>query len=284
MPKTAKDGSKAGAAARMDWNRITDWATLAGWGFGLAGIAVALGVWVPKLVERVGSEPLRAPVRVRFADEPAWLPRQDRLVLERDVVKCLAGGPFDQAGLAKAMDAARASGWFETVTQVRRTDTDLVVVEGAWAAPFALVCDASGEHLVDTKGRLLPRSYAAGQGPKLLRIQGVTQPCPTAFGATWPGAEVGAALQMAVLIQARPWKSQVAAIDLTGYAREGIVRLRTDTGCEIVWGRAPGTETASEVPAVQKLAVLQYAYDHGGRIDAGAAHAIDLRGDFTVAR
>ena len=62
------------------------------------------------------------------------------------------------------------------------------------------------------------------------------------------------------------------------------MRLRTDTGCEIVWGRAPGTETASEVPAVQKLAVLQYAFDHAGRIDAGAAHAIDLRGDFTVAR
>ncbi len=290
MGKNAKDGKNstprngASRTGGLDWNRITDWASLAGWTVGAAGIAIALAVWVPKLIARAGSAPLRAPVRVTFADEPTWLPKEDRALLERGVVKSLDGSPFDQQGLAQAMAVAQHSGWFDTVTQVRRTDLDKVVVEGAWAVPFALVCDAQGEHLVDTKGRLLPRSYSAGQGPKLLRIQGVTLPRPAEWGTQWPGAEVPAAMQMAALINARDWKQQVAAVDLTAYAREGIVRLRTESGCEIVWGRAPGAETASEVPAVQKLAALQYAYDHFGRIDAGAAHVIDLRGDFTIAK
>jgi hypothetical protein len=32
------------------------------------------------------------------------------------------------------------------------------------------------------------------------------------------------------------------------------------------------------------MAALQYAFDHFQRVDAGAEHVIDLRGDFMVAR
>jgi hypothetical protein len=282
--RMATKSKQTNDAARIDWEGARRWAGLAGWTAGLGAVALILGVWVPKLVERTRQATLPAPMHVVLRDQPSWLPKEDRRAIERAVVKSVSTDPFDQAGLQAAREAVQQCGWYEQVTQLRRTDVDEVVVEGRWAVPFALVCDAQGEHLVDTKGRLLPRDYAAGKGPRLLRIQGATGTRPAGFGTAWPGAEVDAALRMAALVQDREWRTQIAAVDLSGFAKDGLIRLRTDRGREIVWGRAPGEEGASEVPAAQKLAALQYAFERFKRIDAGAEHVIDLRGDIAVAR
>ena len=192
--------------------------------------------------------------------------------------------PFDREGLLRARDAVAASGWMSSVTQVRRSDHDEVIVEGTWAIPFALVRDADGDHLVDTRGRLLPRSYAAGKGPRLLRIEGVPAPRPSSFGSTWTGDEVTAALAMAAAFADRPWRQQVTAVVMDGWARDSTIRLRTDRGGEILWGCAPGREAVSEVPALQKLGALQLAFDRTGHIAGGAAESLDLRGDVTLGR
>lgn len=260
------------------------YAELAGWVFGLGGLVACAAVFVPRLVERTANAQPMEPVRVVFAGEPSWLPKADRRTLEVGVLKCLSGGPFDQEGLRSARDVAQRSGWYDQVTQVRRSDLSEVVVEGVWAVPFALVADASGEHLVDTKGRLLPRTYAAGQGPALLRISGVTGARPTECGAPWTGSDLQAALEMAALMGQKPWSNQIAAIDVGTYAQDGIVRLRTERGCELIWGRSPGSEGAAEVPALQKLAALQYLYDRLGRLDAGREQTLDLRSDVVRAR
>jgi hypothetical protein len=260
------------------------YAELAGWVFGLGGLVVCAAVLVPRLVARTANTQPAEPVRVVLADEPTWLPKADRRALELGVLKCLSGGPFDQAGLQAARDVAQRSGWFDRVTQVRRPDLSEVRVEGVWAVPFALVSDTAGEHLVDTKGRLLPRTYAAGQGPALLRIRGATGARPAECGTPWPGADLQAALEMAALMEGKPWCHQIAAIDVSTYAQDGVVRLRTDRGCELIWGRSPGQEGAAEVPALQKLAALQYLHDRLGRLDAGCEQALDLRSDVVRAR
>ena len=278
MPKSTTPAPDADRAP----SRLPSWFPAACWGMALGAVAAGLVVWVPRLLERTSSAPLPAPIRVVLRGEPAWLPRDERAAIERSVLKSIAASPFDQGGLVAARDAAAASGWLTTVTQVRRSDVDEVVVEGTWAVPFALVCDGTGEHLVDTRGRLLPRSYASGKGPRLLRITGVSQARPAQFGATWPGDEVAAALSMAAYFADRPWRSQVAGVDLSRWASDGLLRLRTDRGGEITWGRAPGREDATEVPASQKLGAMQLAFDRSGHIDGGAANALDLRGDVTL--
>jgi len=262
--------------------KLPAWAEPAAWATALVGLTVALAIWVPRLVDRAAGAPLPAPIRVVLADAPAWLPRDERIAIERTVLRSLGSSPFDQDGLREAMDAVRQCGWHADVRQVHRADVDEVVVEGTWAVPFALVCDADGEHLVDTKGRLLPRTWPAGRGPKLLRITGVTMARPAQLGTVWPGDEVAAALSMAALVVDRPWRTQVAAVDLSNWASDGMLRLRSDRGCEIVWGRAPGKESAAEVPASQKLAALQLAWEKGKHIDGGAHDALDLRGDVTL--
>jgi len=265
-------------------NAILDYAMLAGWIFGIGGLLVAAAVSIPRLIDRTASAQPSAPIQVVLAGEPTWLPREDRRAIEVAVLKSLNGSPLDRPGLQAAQQAAQQSGWFDSGTQVRRPDLGQVVVEGQWAVPFALVSDAQGEHLVDTKGRLLPRSYAAGQGPALLRIQGATGARPSQCGTTWPGADLAAALELIGALGDRPWKNQIAAIDISQYATDGLVRLRSDRGCELIWGRSPGKEGALEVPSHQKVAALQYLHDRHGRIDAGCQQVLDLRSDVVGAR
>jgi hypothetical protein len=258
------------------------WVIPAAWCTGLVATAIGLAIWVPRLLERTSERSLPAPIRVVLGGAPDWLPADERLAMQRAVLRSVASSPFDRDGLIEAREAVRRCGWMPDVSQVRRTDIDEVVVEGAWAIPFALVCDAQGEHLVDTRGRLLPRQYPAGKGPRLMRITGASSPRPTAFGDAWQAPEVTAALRMAALMADRPWRRQVATVDMSAFGRDGTIRFCTDTGCAVVWGCEPGKETASEVPASQKLAVLQHAFDRTGRIDAGQSTSIDLRGDFTL--
>lgn len=278
MAKSPKSSESTAASTGL----LPAWAPAAMWGMALGGIAAGLVAWVPRLVQRAADAPLPSPVRVVLRDEPRWLPKDERAAIERSVVKSIAANPFDRDGLVAARDAVVRSGWMTSVAQVRRSDVDEVIVEGTWAVPFALVCDAEGEHLVDARGRLLPRSYPAGKGPRLLRIRGVDAPRPAEFGGTWRSDEVASALAMAATVADRPWRWQIAGVDMSGWSEDGLIRLQSDRGCTIVWGRAPGKETAAEVPAMQKIAALQAAFDRTGHIDGGARENLDLRGDVTV--
>ncbi len=279
---TCRIMAKKSAATTANRSAILNYAVLAGWVVGVGGLIVAAVVLVPRLVERVGAQAPSAPIRVTLVNEPAWLPNEDRRAIQLGVIKSLTGGPLDREGLQAAKGAVESSGWFLKVNQVSRPDPEQVVVQGEWSTPAALICDGQTEQLVDTKARLLPRSYPAGQGPKLLRIQGVAQGRPAAPGAVWSGGDLAAALEVAALANDRAWRTQIAAIDVSGFGRDGMVRLRTDAGREIIWGRTPGKEGAAEVPAVQKLAALQYLFDHSGRIDAGCEQVLDLRADIAV--
>lgn len=280
MAKSTK--SSHGTGTRLLPSFLPGWAPGALWGIALGTIAAGLVVWVPRLVERTAAAPLPSPVRVVLKDEPRWLPKDERSAIERSVVKSIAASPFDRDGLAAARDAVARSGWMTSVAQVRRSDVDEVIVEGTWAVPFALVCDGDGEHLVDARGRLLPRSYPTGKGPRLLRIKGVAAARPAEFGGTWKSDEVSAALAMIASVIDRPWRWQIAAVDMSGWSSDGLLRLQSDRGCAIVWGCAPGKESAAEVPAMQKVAALQAAFDRTGHIDGGAREALDLRGDVIV--
>jgi hypothetical protein len=281
MAKSTKSSKSESASTSF---QLPAWFPAAACGVALGGVAIALALWVPKLFNQVHTAALANPIRVVLRDQPEWLPKDDRIAIERGVIKSLGASPFDRDGLVNAREAVARCGWYTDVAQVRRSDVDEVIVDGTWAIPFALVCDAAGEHLVDTRGRILPRNYPAGRGPKLLRISGVAMPMPAAYGSVWPGDEVSAALAMASLVADRPWRAQIAAVDVSGWAKDGLLRMRTDRGREIVWGRAPGKESATEVPAIQKLAAMQMAFDRSGRIEGGAPNVIDLRGDLTVTR
>ena len=169
-------------------------------------------------------------------------------------------------------DALLATGWFESVPQVRRVSDDFVLIDGRFMTPFALVRDAEGDHLIDPYGRLMPRTYAKGTGPaQKVVIEGVHFDRPAQGGVQWEGMDITAALRLLRLIDERIWRSQVSAVDVARYLPDEVLSLKTDRGAEIIWGSAPGEEQALEVLAERKLAYLDKAYEEFDRIDMGYA-------------
>lgn len=208
----------------------------------------------------------------------------DLAPLEEMVRDQLDGGPFDRDGLRVAADALRSSGWFVSISQVRRSALDAVEIHARWVEPTALVRDRDGDHLIDAEGRLLPRSYKPGAAPSFPRIEGVRAARPDSPGLRYAGGEVAAALALLAVIDDRPWRTQITAVDVSRHAREGVLDLRTSRDTVIHWGRPPGEPSPSEVPTRQKLAYLQFFYDRFGRIDAVGDGTLDVTGDYVGSR
>ncbi len=62
------------------------------------------------------------------------------------------------------------------------------------------------------------------------------------------------------------------------------MRLTTDRGCTIIWGRAPGEEHGREVSARRKLDYLDYHHNQYGHIDRGFPRTVDITGDVVIGR
>jgi hypothetical protein len=267
------------------WNSLRPLLAGAGWTVAIAAMALALGMGVPALrAEAFRSVPETA-ATVRFMNQPPWMTEAEISPLADLVAEQLSGSVMDRGGLAAARDALASTGWFEEIHQVRRTGGNEVIVEGEWTVPFAVVREGGYDHLVDFQGRLLPRCYRPGTSPRsLIRIEGAVQSRPSTYGTRWPGDDLFAAMAVARLIDQRPWRSQVASIDLGGMNEDGCVRLKTARGCTVKWGRAPGREGTAEVPARQKLDYLGWLHEHYGRIDAGCEDQLDLLTDCVAVR
>ncbi|MBM4112055.1 MAG: hypothetical protein FJ253_01575 [Phycisphaerae bacterium] len=275
------------AAAGAAFSRLASVRTLAlsaAWILAIGGAVLGASIGVPALAARADRARPEGTIRVHFPGAPNWMTPQDLAPLEETVRDQLTGSPFDQEGLRVAADGLRASGWFAAIEQVERTTLDSIEVRAVWVEPTALVRDPDGDHLIDAEGRLLPRSYRAGAAPAFPRIDGASAARPAAPGMRYKGGDVDAALAVIAAIADRPWSTQVAAIDVSRYRRDGVLSLRTGRDTVIHWGRAPGEPTAAEVPTRQKLSYLQFLYDHYGRIDAVGEGTLDVTGDFVGSR
>ena len=93
-------------------------------------------------------------------------------------------------------------------------------------------------------------------------------------------ADLQAALRVIGLLTHCIWREQVRAVSVSNHGGRrdpsaAHIRLLLG-GSEVRWGRAPGEEMGVEIPAADKIAVLQGLYNQHGRIDAGRRH-VDVR-------
>ena len=256
----------------------------AGWICAAAVAVWAFGWWVPGLRHTAAAALRDGRIEVVFSDAPRWMTAADIAPLQELVLREAGRGAYDQVGCAQARTALLESGWFTDVTQVRRTGSGDIVIDAEFAVPFALVVDGAGEHLVDTEGRLLPRSYLPGTSPAFPRIVGASVARPARPGLRWMGADVAAGMGLARLVESQRWRGQVIGIDVSAFKERHVMDLLTDNGCRIVWGRAPGEEASAEVPAAQKLKYLAYLHESAGRVDAGCTSQLDLSVDYVGSR
>lgn len=267
------------------------WATSRGtvativWVLAVGGIVTAWVLGTPRLEAYASAHHVGGDVVVRLVDLPTWVGADLESMLVETAVRHIGDDPLQRADLMDAREALLATGWFVSVEQVRRVGTRVVDVTATLSEPFAVIRDRSRarDYLVDAQGRVLPRSYAPGERSGYIGLTGARYGAPTHSGMTWPGADVAAALDVLALISDKPWVNQVVRIDLTHHGRDDSIRLVTDRNCTITWGRAPGDEAGSDVPAVQKLSYLDYHYEQYGHIDRGLEE-LDITGDVVVGR
>lgn len=251
------------------WTRIRRPMLGAAWSLAAVGVAAAWIVGVPKLEARAAEAAWVEDVTIEFANLPVWVNGDLLAMLDLTTRHQIGGDPFRRGDLTAARTALLNTGWFDAVHQVRRRRADEVVVEATFVTPAAVVRDDEGDHLVDPSGRLLPRTFPHGGAERQLVITNAHFPRPERPGLPWNGADVTAALRLLRVLDGKPWRGQVAAIDASRYLAEEVLVIRTEIGARIVWGSAPGEESGLEVPANGKLAYLDKAFEEFNRIDTG---------------
>jgi hypothetical protein len=105
-----------------------------------------------------------------------------------------------------------------------------------------------------------------------------------AYGEAWggaDGADVRAALSLLALMTDRPWRGQVAAVDVSEYASRKRLALITKWNTRIVWGGAPGDGLFGEPSPTVKLGRLDELNRDWGQIDAGQ-RVVEVTGPMTT--
>ncbi len=284
-PKRREIASRFKFSGNLNWVKSKAMIVAVGWSVSFAVMALALGMGVPVLSREAATRKSDAPFQVYFSSRPVWMSEADLAPLAEVVTKQLNGSPMDRDGLSESREALMRTGWFSEIIQVKRSGMNEVYVDGVWTTPFAVVRDKGYDHLIDTDGKLLPRCYREGTAPSsLIRIENASFACPAAYGNEWAGKDMRGAVALARLMNDHAWRGQIACIDLDRTKDDGCLRLKTNRGCTIKWGRCPGNESAAEVPARQKIEYLQWLFDHYGRIDAGCEDELNLLCDYVGMR
>lgn len=237
-----------------------------------AAVVAIIGTWmlgVPRLQAFASQERYSGSVNVRFVDPPRWFNGSLAQHLLQTAEMNLDGDPMRRDDLVACREALLATGWFESIAQVRRVAPDQVEIEAQFARPYAVVRDDDGDHLVDVVGRLLPLKYDLGARTNFIAITGAHFKRPQQCGEVWEGADIIAALRLLNVIDQQPWRNQVTHVDVTNHVNGEPIRLRTDKDSAIIWGNAPGEEAALEVLADGKLKRLNFLFKTYGRVDAG---------------
>lgn len=255
----------------------------------LVGLVIGWMLGVPRLQALASERALATESQestsmlVRFTDLPRWVKPELRGMLAETARQQISGDPLARHDLINARQALLETGWFDQVEQVRRAGRNEIEVRGTLVDPFAYVRDGQADHLVDRTGRLLPHQVPAGGG-RLTVITGVHFPRPPRAMIIWDGEDLTAGLRVLRLLETRAWRDQIVSIDVAEYLRHERLRLLTNRGTTIVWGRAPGAERTGEVAAAQKLAYLDFSYESFGHVDRNCPRELDITGDIVVGR
>lgn len=235
----------------------------------------------------------RRPLGVEFVEPPAWLaephfqPILDHLTA---AVGLREGDDLLDPQLARRVaERLQQQTWVRRVVRVTKLSTGLVQVHCVFRPPAGWVQQGEWADLVDDQGVRLPLRAPLGRldefrptrpaCPALILVTGVSASQP-GVGQLWPGPDLQAGLRVIALLTHCRWREQVRAVSVANYggrrdpSAAHILLLLEDS--EIRWGRAPGEEMGVEIPAADKIALLQGLYTAHGRIDAGRSH-VDVR-------
>ena len=176
--------------------------------------------------------------------------------------------------------------WVKKVKHVTKRFPARVLVELEYRQPVAMVEVPGGRLPVDVEGVLLPTTdFSAETADRYLRISaGETTPLSNIAGTRWGDERIHEASRVAAFLL--PYAERFAFSKVIAYRgphnseqekSSPYFVLRTKNGGTLIWARAPGSETAGEPLAEQKIARLKEFVRQQGGSDLDATRTIDLR-------
>lgn len=265
--------------------------------FGAAALLVL--VEAPRMQDRLATRAADArPVQIIIewprspgaAPGATWLPGETQYeilaIAHREADR--APNPYSPAALASIAEALERTGWFESIRRVQREHGNIIRVDASWRIPAAVVRYGNVDHLIARGGELLPLEYQKNRSPLPVIIGGRFDPPKyasaggqLAYGHPWPGGDIQAALEVLALVNTRPWRDQVAAVDVSGYLSSRRIELVTQWDGRAVWGGAPSDSVPGEVTAEMKIRRLDVLHHQFQRIDA-RRRIVEVAGPVTL--
>jgi hypothetical protein len=252
----------------------------------LSVVCAAVCLGFDRLDQRVRQMPkFDRSLVLRWEDLPDWLQLSDNRRILEDLTKrvplCRSDRATD-ASLAERLGKALADpsvGWIKSVDRISVRPNAVVSIKCQFRRPAAWIREGRFCYLTDREGHRLPGRYHVEEcsGGALLMIEGVDAAAPE-IGQVWRGGDLAAGLKLVDLLADKPFRSQVAGIDVSNHdgrrdRNRPHLELVTDRdGSRVWWGRPPGEEFGTEILAAQKLVLLETLYRQHGRIDMNRAY------------
>jgi hypothetical protein len=222
-----------------------------------------------------------------LSPQPDWIKADVKTEALRDASLELPLPLLDDALAERISKAFAFHPWIAEVKQVRKAVPSQVIVDVVYRKPACMVelPEGLGLYAVDASAYLLPTKDFLDDPRRAHgypRLTGIVNLNMGRLGMRWPdpfvqgGAAVAAALETAWprLNLARIAPS-LDSISSPTPRFELVTRL----GTRIVWGSAPGQETAGEMPAARKVeSLLRYANDNGSLEGRTGPQRLDLTG------
>jgi hypothetical protein len=251
----------------------------------LASIGFALYAW-----QRWGepathtAEYLVTAERISVTAQPTWIHSN----VKDEVVRSLAGAKLellDRDLVEQVAQAFALHPWVANVLRVEKRFPAQVNVELEYRQPVIVVkIDAPGEEgllFLDEESVLLPSAdFAPSQAKGYLRIMAAGETPTSVYGTPWGSERMLGAARVAAAWGDR-WQTLGLYWIMGTRPSSGqlVYELRTQNDqVRVVWGVAPGHESADEASPLQKITALeQYVNDKGPLEKSGAGAVVDLR-------
>ena len=228
---------------------------------------------------------------IEIPTPPPWIKADVKAEVLRDASLSTAS-MLENDVAVRVADAFELNPWVAKVRRVSKRSPTRIEVDLEYRRPVAWVKVPAGMFPeigegvlpIDRDAVLLPQSdFSTADLGKFMRIDIADVSMCGPVGTPWGDPRVAGAAKIAELL-ADDWQQLGVWLirAVTDYGRGGPkprirFELQTRQGKRIIWGSAPGEETAGEPPAAQKLHLLaSYVRDHGP-LDNTELLGLDLR-------
>jgi hypothetical protein len=231
----------------------------------------------------LSAEYVVTPDKIAITPLPAWIHAD----VKAEVVQAANLNRLDLRDAKLVEEVSRAfalHAWVAKVCRVEKQFPAQVHVELEYRRPVAAVevtdRGQPGLLFVDAQGVLLPSAdFASNQGKDYLRIA-VGSGSPAGYGMPWGDEDqrVAGAARIAAAWGDRFQAAGLYRIVAAAASGQLTYELRTPGETRVVWGAAPGRESAAEPSAEQMIAaLLAYIADKGPLDRPTGERLIDLR-------